>query len=247
MASTNKTTYYDLSQYIANDKPTYLTDYNNDMSAIDGAIHDVDVKATTAGTKADSADGKADNATLTANTALTNAGTANTNIGNMANLETTEKSNLVGAINEVEGNVEKFNLTNFSSYSGDDIVVTGGTLTVKNGILRVATNSDGSIFKFYTDGLILGYSGSGNWKLTISTSVRPTSELVIAGGMKFYESSDRHPIWVSGVSFTVKTNGNIEISISKDLSLDEYQLLYFPPCLYFAKDFGDTPSPTPNI
>lgn len=35
MASTNKTEKLGLSQYIATDKPTYLVDYNNDMSKID--------------------------------------------------------------------------------------------------------------------------------------------------------------------------------------------------------------------
>lgn len=48
MSSTNKTTYYDLSQYIGTDKPTYLGDYNSDMSKIAGAIHGVQETATTA-------------------------------------------------------------------------------------------------------------------------------------------------------------------------------------------------------
>lgn len=48
MSSTNKTNYYDLSQYIGTDKPTYLGDYNSDMSKIDGAIHEVQGTATTA-------------------------------------------------------------------------------------------------------------------------------------------------------------------------------------------------------
>lgn len=38
MSSTNKTTYYELSQYIGTDKPTYLGDYNSDMSKIDAGI-----------------------------------------------------------------------------------------------------------------------------------------------------------------------------------------------------------------
>lgn len=45
MASTNKTTHYELSQYIGTDKPTYLGDYNSDMSKIDTALYDVDTKA----------------------------------------------------------------------------------------------------------------------------------------------------------------------------------------------------------
>lgn len=55
MSSTNKTTYYDLSQYIGTDKPTYLGDYNSDMSKIATGIHDADDKATTASQNAGSA------------------------------------------------------------------------------------------------------------------------------------------------------------------------------------------------
>lgn len=55
MSSTNKTTYYDLSQYIGTDKPTYLGDYNSDMTKIDTAIHSAEDKATTATQNAGSA------------------------------------------------------------------------------------------------------------------------------------------------------------------------------------------------
>ena len=41
MSSTNKTSYYELSQYIGTDIPNPLTDYNNDMSKIDTALHNV--------------------------------------------------------------------------------------------------------------------------------------------------------------------------------------------------------------
>lgn len=55
MSSANKTTYYELSQYIGTDKPTYLGDYNSDMSKIDAAIQGADDKATTASQNAGSA------------------------------------------------------------------------------------------------------------------------------------------------------------------------------------------------
>lgn len=55
MSSTNNTTYYELSQYIGTDKPTYLGDYNSDMSKIDAGIHGADDKATTASQNAGSA------------------------------------------------------------------------------------------------------------------------------------------------------------------------------------------------
>lgn len=41
MASTNKTPNYNLSQFIATDKPAWLTDVNSDMSKIDTAIKNV--------------------------------------------------------------------------------------------------------------------------------------------------------------------------------------------------------------
>lgn len=55
MSSTNKTTYYKLSQYIDTDKPAYLSDYNSDMSKIDDGIHGAEDKATTASQNAGSA------------------------------------------------------------------------------------------------------------------------------------------------------------------------------------------------
>lgn len=56
MSSTNKTTYYKLSQYIGTDKPTFLGDYNADMSKIDAGIHAVQETATTANQTAGSAE-----------------------------------------------------------------------------------------------------------------------------------------------------------------------------------------------
>lgn len=75
MASTNQTTHYELSQYIGTDKPTYLVDYNQDMSKIDTAIY---------GAKSE-------------------ADVNSSNIGDLSTLSTTVKNNLVNAINEVEG------------------------------------------------------------------------------------------------------------------------------------------------
>lgn len=67
MSSTNKTTYYHLSQYIGTDKPTYLGDYNSDMSKIDAGIHQVQETATTANQTAGSAEAKVTQVTTVAN------------------------------------------------------------------------------------------------------------------------------------------------------------------------------------
>lgn len=90
MASTNKTSNYNLSQYVGTDKPTYLGDYNSDMSKIDaqmkanseatsvvaGQVETIGQTATTALQNASTAQSTADNASSTANSALEKA-TAN--------------------------------------------------------------------------------------------------------------------------------------------------------------------------
>lgn len=136
MASTNKTTNYNLSQFIGSDKPTYLGDYNSDMLKIDAQMktnadnvatamsgietatataNSANQTAQTANTTANSASAtaseantNASNAQSTANSALATATTAqstanavNTNVGDLSNLDTTDKTSIVNAINEV--------------------------------------------------------------------------------------------------------------------------------------------------
>ena len=108
MASTNKTTHYELSQYVGSDKPTYLGDYNTDMSKIDAAINTAQTTADTASVDVVTAQRAADNAQTTADSAVTNAAAAQTtangavtNIGDLTNLQTTNKTNLVSAVNEL--------------------------------------------------------------------------------------------------------------------------------------------------
>lgn len=55
MASTNKTTHFELGQFVGTDKPSWLSDYNGDMIKIDLALKTIqdlsvgaDTKATTA-------------------------------------------------------------------------------------------------------------------------------------------------------------------------------------------------------
>ena len=77
MASTNKTNNFNLSQFIETDKPTFLGDYNTDMNKIDDAMQ-----------------------------ANKLAGENNNNsIGNLQELDTQNKLNLVNAINEVNSSL----------------------------------------------------------------------------------------------------------------------------------------------
>ena len=77
MASTNKTTNYELSQYIGTDKPTYLGDYNSDMSKIDTQMKANETAAGIAKTTADTALENAETAQTEASQALNTGNTAN--------------------------------------------------------------------------------------------------------------------------------------------------------------------------
>lgn len=263
-ASTNSTTHYNLSQYIATDKPTYLVDYNGDMLKIDTAIYNAMSKAndneTHIGTMNNLNTTEKSNLVGAINEVNTQVGTntsdiaqntldisANsTKIGTLADLSTTYKTNIVGAINEVKAeantnrdNIDKFNLTHFDTYSDSDFTKSNITSMNAQGF-TVATNEDGSIFKVY--GQIVCQKGSGNASVSIQTRIRPTSNLTIAfSGMSFWEYSNAN--FQRGSSFSIDTNGILTIEINSfgsDPTQETIRKIYFP-CLYFAKDFGDTP------
>lgn len=91
--STNKTTNYNLSQYIGTDKPTYLGDYNSDMLKIDTNIKSIsdaniatDTKASLAKTTADTALENANSASSKAETATSTANSAIVQINNLLNI-----------------------------------------------------------------------------------------------------------------------------------------------------------------
>lgn len=257
MSSTNHTTNYELSQYVGTDKPTYLGDYNGDMSKIDTAIHNN--AQSISGVSSDvtllsGQIGTLGNLTTTDKSSVVNAinevngktGQNATNVGTLSNLETTNKTTIVNAINEV---VEKFNLTNITTYDSSNITKSGPIASGSiSGTFTVATNNDGSVFKFYSNGgVLMNYNGTAGLNtLTMVTDIRPTSTITISGGWKAYQDSNRNPFWLGGASFTIDTSGNLTITFDKDLGSAQTQFFYFPACLYFAKDFGDVPAPTPN-
>lgn len=76
MSSTNKTSHYELSQFIGTDKPAWLTDYNSDMLKIDTGLAAAAAEASGAQGTATSAASAAQAAQNTANQAVTSA-TAN--------------------------------------------------------------------------------------------------------------------------------------------------------------------------
>lgn len=99
MGSTNKTTNYELSQFVGTDKPSWLGDYNADMSKIDLAIKARAVEAGQAQASADTANGKAD--------ALdTRMDTAEDNILALQNASTTDHAQIATNTGNISQNAQ---------------------------------------------------------------------------------------------------------------------------------------------
>ena len=116
MSSTNKTTNYELSQFIGSDKPAWLVDYNGDMSRIDNQMKANADAAASAASQASSAGTAASGAAdgvQTLNNQINGAGglaadvvsvqgsinTINSLIG--SGEPTTQDKTIIGAINEL--------------------------------------------------------------------------------------------------------------------------------------------------
>lgn len=134
MASTNKTINYNLSQYTANDKPTYLVDYNSDMNKIDTQMKANSDLAGLAKTEADDLSSRVDgqdviigNLNTTVGQHTTDISTLNTDVsavnkkvGDLTNLNTTDKTDIVNAVNEV--NTKVGDLTNLTTTAKSNVV-----------------------------------------------------------------------------------------------------------------------------
>lgn len=267
MASTNKTSHYNLSQYVANDKPTYLVDYNSDMSNIDAGIYSADSKATiNAGAIGDlstldttnktdlvSAVNEVNTQAQTNKNDITSLNTdvsANTgNIGTMANLDTTDKTSLVNAINEVKTetdnnttNINKFNLTNITTYNTGDLNLSD--VTINSGNVTVATNSDYSIMKIYGK---FSISTPTTWASTITipnaipSGYRPTSDITVSPAGVPIPSEYNSSLYITAsiLYYKIKTDGSIEIQFNKGTNIAMSYALVLIPFVIFVKDFGD--------
>lgn len=244
MASTNKTTNYDLSQFISTDKPAWLSDYNQDMSKIDTGIKNAADAATAAGGTASA---------------------ASTAIGTLTNLTTTDKTNLVSAINEVNTNaataqgtantavnnaataqstansaINMWDINQFSEYSYSqttNLTVTNGTLANYTGLkIMLAKNSDASLFKVYGELAINPTTAAGQTitiKISNSGLTPSTSYSILNPGILSTANRNIDDI----TNLTVNSNGDITITVKIADNSTHFVRLF--PCLYINKDFGD--------
>ena len=240
MASTNKTSNYNLSQFIGTDKPAWLQDYNQDMSKIDGQMK-------TNADGIDVVDGKADSNT--------------NNIGNLANLNTQAKTNLVASINEIyttagtaSGTSEQaanaanaakdeadaltryLSITNTGSISPS---ISGGTLSTTVNDLYYALNADGTLGKIYGR-VRFTVNTSGTITLTLPVPAISATEAFTIAGAAYYNNLNTSGVFsiINARDMTINPNGNCVITWS-GLASGATVTVWLPPCLYFFTDFGD--------
>lgn len=237
MASTNKTTNYELSQFLGTDKPAWLSDYNTDMSKIDAQMK----------LNADAAS--------TAGTAATAAGTA---VGTLSNLTTDDKTSVVAAINEVDGHADAANATASSAYtrSGDaldavakfdldteiDLTVTSNLGTVATNTLKLRKDNTNSVYKLYGQVTVSGLANTtGTVVLTISptSGLNPSEGYDVECGATVYANLTTGFTSVGARKFTVGTDGTISVPNETVTGNTTYFTWIFPPCVYFNKSFGD--------
>ena len=144
MSSTNKTTNYNLSQFLGSDKPAWLVDYNSDMNAIDTQMKaNADAASAAQGT-ANTADSKADtnaDAIGTLNAQINGAsgmaadvaslqGSVNTITSLIGNGEpTTTDKTIIGAINELDSDINEISTELHDTYVISNIVATMVSVT----------------------------------------------------------------------------------------------------------------------
>lgn len=251
MASTNKTTNYQLSQFIGTDKPAWLGDYNQDMTKIDTGIK---------------------NAADTATAASGSATSANTAIGTLTNLSTEAKTNVVAAVNEVDLNADtaqntansanslattannkadtlsaQFNLNQIKLDSQLSFTTSAGSFNWHN--ITVVTNSDNSLAKIYGEFGLNDIAGTGDLTVTISgTGIAVSSPIVInSHGIStstIYQLNQSAGYAVSPVAITIG-NDTITITIARSSSINQREII-LGNALIFLKDFGDIITPTPQ-
>lgn len=174
MASTNKTSNLELSQFIATDTPTWLVDYNGDMEKIDAGVNRVKELAETASTQAvgvtsglqttnqtvTTLSGQVANVQNQANTTTASVNGINNRLGN-ADISGIGDGTITGAIkaqNSNLENVEPIISNDLTSTNLEISVAQGSSYTIpEDGYysLFVASTSQGTNSAWYLNGVYL--------------------------------------------------------------------------------------------
>ena len=162
MASTNKTSNLQLSQFIATDTPTWLVDYNGDMEKIDAGVGRVEELAETASTQAV---GVASGLQTTNQTVTTLSGQV-ANVQNQANTNTAS----VNGINQRLGNTDISGVGDGTITGAIIALNSDAKISVKSKEYSVTTNANG-IASIECDGYCIGFSNVQGYAMIMTKNI----------------------------------------------------------------------------
>lgn len=253
MASTNKTPNYDLPQFIATDKPTWLGDVNDAMSKIDAGMEankssgeSIVGRVTTLETTVSEHTDQIATVTQTANTAGATA-TAAQNAASAASALATNANSAARAIT----NSLTFNPANAVIKDATDssvVISPANDIVLKAGYLKCICSNDGSWMKVY--GYMAGtiqHTDSG-----IATTIKfpgmvrfPPSEKYTVSSLGFSAidpvARGNENTIVNTVSIDVNTDGSIDLIIWATIQVRTGIFINISPCMINNKSYGDTP------
>lgn len=138
MSSTNKTSHYNLPQFIGSDIPTWLGDFNSAMTAIDSGINAAATSASGAATTAEQASTDAAAAQASANSAINSAAAASKAAGDAAAAVATEKDRAEAAETAITNSIQSttVNITLYAETWRE------GTYTITNELITSTSNQE---------------------------------------------------------------------------------------------------------
>ena len=158
-------------------------------------------------------------------------------IGDLTNLKTNDKSNIVSAANEI---IDKFNMVNFKTWIPSSVDYTTTNCTWLYGQLTFAANSDYSIAKLYGK-VILPSDENTSCQLYLQGAIpngyRPVESFSVnpIGSLEYSTGTPLN----STVYCTFNTSGDININIIKNETESITIGLNAIPFVIFMKNFGD--------
>lgn len=246
MASTNKTPNFDLSQFIGSDKPTYLGDYNSDMSKIDTAMATNKTNSENAVTVATGANETASNAQTIATQAQTTAQQANTLAQTAKSAADTAQASADNNTSSIQNLSDYMNITQYSNVTS--ATITKGSATLSNVNISLSTNSDKTLGKIYGS-VNLENIAYGTTKFKISNQpIYIDSEFTIACcglffGLKADGSPSNYALKPVNVTITKNSsqpnNSDLEFDFTDDSTTVNGRIILLP-CLYYFKNFNDS-------
>ena len=171
MGSTNKTAHYELPQFVANDKPSWLGDVNEAMEAIDTGIYGAKASA-------DGAQQTANNAVAGVQSAGTRMDGMQTQLDTVATQANQTATTVAGHTSSIATNSANINTLNSRMGSTDISAIGDGTVT--GAIDALAQGGGGGGVVNWTEVDSISHTGtSGNQSKTVTADISSYKEFLL--------------------------------------------------------------------